>query len=214
MRTGEYILQLAGEEFYLLPQKAVYRPLRNQLIVADVHLGKASHFRKHGIAMPGQSHLKDLDTLDYLLRRYRPETFVVLGDLFHSEYNREWLWFRSLVLGFPGVQFILVEGNHDILSAATYELPNLLRTDVLEENKLLFSHHPLNDPAMLNICAHVHPGLRITGVARQSVKLPCFYIDERHFILPAFGNLTGLFLLEQREDAQYFVVGNSRVIKL
>jgi DNA ligase-associated metallophosphoesterase len=214
MRPHEQVIELAGEPFCLLPQKAVYRPAKNQLIIADVHLGKATHFRKSGIAMPDQSHLKDLDTLEYLLRTFSPETVLLLGDLFHSDYNREWLWFRSLIQEFPAVQFLLVEGNHDILPPEAYSIPNLSRTEVLEEEHFLFSHHPLKDIAKLNICGHVHPGIRITGMARQSMKFPCFYLDKTHFILPAFGNLTGLFLLEQEESAVCFIVGDNRVIRL
>jgi DNA ligase-associated metallophosphoesterase len=214
MNRNAHVIHFAGEPFHLLPQKAVYRPEKNQLIVSDVHLGKATHFRKMGIAMPDRSHLKDLDTLHYLLRTFRPETFLLLGDLFHSDYNNEWLWFRSLLLEFSEVQFVLIEGNHDILPPETYAIPNLARTDVLNEEAFLFSHHPLNSPPKLNICGHLHTGLHIHGMARQSIKLPCFYLDESHFILPAFGNLTGLFLLEQQENASYFVVAENRVLKL
>lgn len=211
MSRNEQVIELAGEPFHLLPQKAVYRPAKKQLIVSDVHLGKATHFRRMGIAMPGASHLKDLDALDHLLRTYRPATVLLLGDLFHSDYNREWLWFRSLLLEFSFVQFILVEGNHDILPAETYALPNLSRVTVLEEEHFIFSHHPLKHAPKLNICGHLHPGIRISGIARQSMKLPCFFLNETHFILPAFGNLTGLFLLEREESAQYFIVAENRV---
>ena len=207
-------LFLSGELFLLLPQKALYRPGKNQLIVSDIHLGKATHFRKMGIPMPQQSHLKDLDALHFLLRNYQPETFVILGDLFHSDYNREWLWFRSLLMEFSAVQFILVEGNHDILPAAAYEIPNLKRVNVIEEDDFIFSHHPLADQPKLNFCGHVHPGIELKGYAKQYIKLPCFYLNKLHFILPAFGNLTGLFLLDKEEDAAYFIIANGRVMAL
>jgi uncharacterized protein len=214
MNANDQLIRIAGETFHLLPQKAVYRPAKNQLIVSDVHLGKATHFRKMGIPMPDKSHLKDLDTLDHLLRTFRPNTFLLLGDLFHSDYNREWLWFRSLLMEFSSVQFLLIEGNHDILPPETYDLPNLSRVPLLEEDHFIFSHHPLNAPHKLNVCGHIHPGIQITGLARQSMKLPCFCLDEPHFILPAFGHLTGLYLLEQKENAEYFIVAGKRVLKL
>jgi len=205
---------LAEEPFYLLLQKAIYRPLKKQLILSDVHLGKATHFRKAGIPMPPQSHLKDIDTLQYLLNTWRPDSLVILGDLFHSDYNREWLWFKALLMEFPQVQFILVEGNHDILPDSAYDLPNLIKLDILEEDCFIFSHHPLENAPKLNICGHVHPGIRIYGRAKQSVKLPCFYFNHKHFILPAFGNLTGLFLLEQEDASFYYLVTQERVIEL
>lgn len=206
---------LAGERFLLLPQKALFRPGRSQLIVSDIHLGKTTHFRKMGIAMPQQSYLKDIDTLHYLLRKFQPETFIILGDLFHSTYNREWLWFRSLLIEFRSVRFILVEGNHDILPAVIYDdIPNLKRTNHIVENNFIFSHHPLTTSSQMNICGHVHPGIELKGNARQYIKLPCFYLSKSHFILPAFGNLTGMFLLEQEMDSTYYIVANGKVIPL
>ncbi len=209
-----HVLVLKDEPFYLLPQKAIYRPEKNQLIVSDIHLGKATHFRKMGIAMPQQSHLKDIDMLDYLIRKFEPSSFVILGDLFHSEYNREWLWFQSLLMNFPAVEFILIEGNHDILPQDAYEIPNLVKMEILEEEHFIFSHHPLEGLPKLNICGHLHPGIEIMAIAKQRFKFPCFYLGKKHFILPAFGNLTGLFLLEREEASEYFLVSQNRVIPL
>lgn len=207
-------IELKEEPFLLLPQKALFRPKYKQLILCDIHLGKAAHFRKQGIPMPGQSHLKDLDTLHYLINSYKPETVVILGDLFHSKYNREWIWFKSLLMHYTHIQFVLVEGNHDILPEQAYEVQNLMKVARLEERQLIFTHHPLEESRKFNICGHVHPGLLLQGLARQSVKLPCFYKTRTHLILPAFGNLTGLFLLERESDSEYYLVNANRVVKL
>lgn len=205
---------LKQETFYLLPQKALYRPIQKQLIVSDIHLGKATHFRKKGIPMPMESHLKDIDKIHFLLNNWKPETVLILGDLFHSEYNQEWLWFKSLLMEYPNTQFVLVEGNHDILPSSTYIIPNLLKIGLLEEYRIIFSHHPLIDNEKLNICGHVHPGIQITGKAKQSATLPCFYKSDRHFILPAFGNLTGLKIIKREENSEYYLVMEDRVEKL
>jgi len=204
---------LFGETFFLLPQKAIFRPGKQQLILSDVHLGKATHFRKKGLPMPNQSHLKDLDALHYLLNCWKPLSVLILGDLFHSEYNREWLWFKSLLMDYPSTQFILIGGNHDILKNEIYEsLPNFVKLDKLEENNLIFSHEPQKNLSKLNFCGHIHPGLRLYGRARQSEKLPCFYLSKTHLILPAFGYLTGLFLLNEEVDVFYYLVTETRII--
>ena len=207
-------VNLAGEKFFLLHHRAIYRPRRKQLILSDLHLGKASHFRKQGIAMPGHSHLNDLEKLAFLLRAWQPEQVLILGDLFHSDYNREWLWFEALVKEFCDMQFILVIGNHDILPEKAYRLENLLRASEIEEPKLIFSHAPLDQPKKLNICGHIHPGYEISGAARQSFRLPCFYKEERLFIVPAFGELTGLYLMERKESADYYLVTRDTIVKV
>lgn len=205
-------IELAGETFHLLPQKAVYRPAKKQLILTDIHLGKASHFRKQGIALPAQSHLKDIDKIHFLLNRLKPESVLILGDLFHSDYNREWLWIKSLLMEYRDIAFTLVEGNHDILKHDVYSLPNLSKTESIEEERIIFTHEPLKEPAKLNFCGHIHPGYMLYGKAKQSMKLPCFYSTKSHFILPAFGTLTGLFTMEKETGACLYLVAENKVI--
>jgi uncharacterized protein len=213
--TSDMEITLKDEKFFLLFHKALYRPSKKQLILSDLHLGKVSHFRKQGIPLPPQSHLKDLDKLNFLLVIWKPRTVLILGDLFHSNYNREWLWFKSLLMEYPEIEFILVQGNHDVLDPAEYQLPNLFNADEIEEDDFVFSHAPLADPGnKLNFCGHLHPGIRLTGIARQSITLPCFYNNHRHFILPAFGNLTGLNIIDRDAGADVYPVTHETVVKL
>jgi DNA ligase-associated metallophosphoesterase len=211
---GHLEISLNGELFFLLPQRALFRPFKKQLILSDVHLGKGTHFRSHGLPMPGTAHLKDIDKLHFIIDKWRPETVLILGDLFHSDYNKEWLWFKSVLLHYYFIEFVLVEGNHDILENHHYSLDNLIKTEIIEDEKFVFSHQPINYQGKLNVCGHVHPGLRIEGIARQSEKVACFYLNETHFILPAFGYLTGLQILEKEPGANYFIVAGNRVVAL
>ncbi len=95
-----------------------------------------------------------------------------------------------------------------------YNISNLSKVDIIEEDDFIFSHHPLTGNKKLNICGHIHPGLILVGTAKQSIKLSCFYLSETHLILPAFGNLTGLQLLEQEENSKYYLIANKKVIEL
>jgi DNA ligase-associated metallophosphoesterase len=207
-------IALGGEPVFLLPQKALYRPEKRQLVLGDLHLGKTTHFRKQGLPLPLQGQLHDLDRLNTLLHSWNPATVMILGDLFHSVHNREWQTFKAFLQDWKDVRFILVKGNHDILQHKDYFLPNLETHDLVRENNLVFSHHPLPESELLNICAHVHPGIRVSGKAKQSMVFPCFCLQENHFILPAFGYLTGLHILEQEPGKSFYLVANDRVIKL
>ncbi|MCW3076325.1 MAG: putative phosphoesterase [Bacteroidetes bacterium] len=212
MKEGYLELKIEDESFLLLPQRAIYRPSNNQLILSDVHLGKATHFRKQGLAISQESKLKDIDKLHFLIDKWNPQSILFLGDLFHSDYNKEWLWFKSLLLHYPQHNFILIEGNHDILDNDQYNSPNLLKAETLEEENFIFSHYPLNYNKKLNIHGHIHPGIMISGMAKQFEKLPCFHLTKTHLTLPAFGYLTGLQILEQNTTDKYFLVTGNRVI--
>lgn len=212
MNEGTLEILVNNDVLVLLPQRAIFRPSKKQLILTDVHLGKGTHFRKQGLALPGESHLKDIDKLHFLIDKWEPQTILILGDLFHSDYNKEWLWFKSLLLHYYYVEFILVEGNHDILDNDSYSLNNLIKTELLEDEKFVFTHAPTVFEGKLNVCGHVHPGVRIEGLAKQSEKLPCFFLNKTHLILPAFGYLTGLQILHPQEEATYFLATGNRVV--
>jgi len=212
MSEGFLEILLNDELLLLLPQRAIFRPSRRQLILTDVHLGKGTHFRKQGLPLPGESHLKDIDKLHFLINKWQPQTILILGDLFHSDYNKEWLWFKSVLLHYDYLEFILVEGNHDILDNDHYTMSNLVKTEIIEDETFIFTHVPSEFKNKLNICGHVHPGVRIEGLAKQSERLPCFLLNKNHFILPAFGYLTGLQVLEPDPGSTYFLVTGSRVV--
>jgi DNA ligase-associated metallophosphoesterase len=210
-------LQLGKETYQLLNEKALFRANDATLIVADLHLGKAQHFRKNGIYLPQKSAEKDYERLKKLITSFKPIRIILLGDLFHSTYNHEWDLFCEFVKGFKKIEFVLVLGNHDILEEKQYKgICSKIVKEVLEEGDVLFSHHPLKKIAKekINIAGHIHPGVVLYGKGKQHVKLPCFYLYGNQLILPAFGSLTGLQLIVRDKNAKVYVVAASKVMEL
>ena len=60
------------------------------LLISDVHLGKVSHFRKYGAAVPQQAVQQNFDALTAVVEHFKPKSILFLGDLFHSAINIEW----------------------------------------------------------------------------------------------------------------------------
>lgn len=204
-------IRIRDTDFTLLAEKALWRPDTAQLIIADIHLGKASHFRKAGISIPADSVLEDMRRLDHLMKQYQPKEVILLGDLFHSTYNREWHLFEAFLESFPQVHFILVKGNHDILKQDRYELPNFSVTNTWEDELFLYSHEPLEHADKFVFSGHVHPGITLSGRGKQHISLPCFHVSHNQAILPAFGKLTGLYILERNERDRYYLVYNGMI---
>jgi DNA ligase-associated metallophosphoesterase len=210
-------LKLLNTIVELLPEKAMFLPETNTLVIADIHLGKAMHFRKNGISIPPQSAEKDYMRLNALIERKQPQRIIVLGDLFHSTHNSEWNLFCEFVAYRSGIRFMLIIGNHDILDRNYYNKLCLEVIDhTLELQDLILSHEPLKKvpDGMVNVAGHIHPGFVLQGRGRQNIKLPCFYLLPNQLILPAFGSLTGLYRLEKVRNAEVFVVANERVIEV
>ncbi len=207
-------LTLSGTPFFLLPQRALFYPDIAVLIVADLHLGKAMHFRKSGIFIPGRSAYADYHVLDGLIEKWRPAQVWLLGDLFHSSYNMEWQYFRNFRLKYKGISFCLVKGNHDILSPRIYTDLNIDVFDIIQSSDFIFSHEPLVKvpDGKMNIAGHVHPGCMIRLRGRQMLRLPCFYRQGRSLLLPAFGRLTGLAILPAKPDSRIYAVFPEEVV--
>ena len=56
--------------------------------------------------------------------------------------------------------------------------------------------------------------MRISGKAKQSIRLPCYYFTQSHGILPAFGKFTGNYTLDYKVADSVFLITEERVLKL
>ncbi|MEK6481141.1 ligase-associated DNA damage response endonuclease PdeM [Catalinimonas sp. 4WD22] len=210
MTTNAVRIEIKQQQLHLLPEKAIFWEETAFLILTDVHLGKAGHFRKAGIPIPSSVHKADLQNLQKLIDGYQPKCILILGDLFHSEINLEWNIFRQFLQENAEYQFVLVKGNHDILPKDAYQEDNLkVYDDSWTCPPFYFTHHPKESaPDQLYYMAgHVHPGYKIKGRAGQSIKLPSFHFATEGALLPAFGKFTGcMHVSKQGNDKVYVII--------
>jgi uncharacterized protein len=201
-------IEVNGCVVELLVDKAVYLPHSATLVIADVHLGKARHFRAEGIPFPAAAQHPDYVALGSLFRNRSPKSVVFLGDLFHSRFNADWHLFTQLIEAFPHIAFTLVRGNHDIIDESLFRAVNFRVVDFLEDEFFLYSHdvHPQLPVGKRNLVGHIHPGIALSGLARQRVVLPCFVDTGTVFLLPAFGRLTGLSPVTRSREHNIYAV--------
>lgn len=214
---GALRLTTRNAELFLMPQKAIFWPEKQMLLVADTHFGKVTHFRKAGIAVPQGAAAKNLVKFEHLLRVTRAKEVYFLGDLFHSELNTEWFALKTLIQKFDHCQFHLVMGNHDILFTESYAKMGLAvhKTEVIIDQFTL-THEPMVNQSAdrLNICGHIHPGVKLLGAAKQSLRFPCFYLSNNQLLLPAFGEFTGLHILKPKKHERVFVCTDEEVLDI
>lgn len=206
---------ILDQELELLPERAVYWKQQSTLIVADLHIGKVSHFRKAGIAIPMEAAEDCLIRLESLINSFDVKKLLILGDLFHSEINREWDDFVDLIYRNPQVEFQLVMGNHDILDTKQYQrIPMSIYEERYELGPFLFTHDAERHDSLYNMHGHVHPAVRLFGKGKQTIRLQCFFFGPQHSILPAFGTFTGNHTLQKSEADNVFVIVEDKVMKL
>ncbi len=215
--NGGIAFNLLNQQLLLLPQKAIYWKQEKTLIAADVHLGKVGHFRKAGIAVPRDMEQDDLAVLSDLIQEHRPQKIIFLGDLFHSDLNADWEWFVLWRRNFPKLQMLLIKGNHDIIHDKHYTALNVALHKQLLIGPFLMLHHPLNEEKLEKaqgyvFCGHIHPGVSLSGRARQHITLPCFAFGDKQLIMPSFGKFTGKVAMRHAENDRIFGVLKDKVI--
>jgi DNA ligase-associated metallophosphoesterase len=212
-------IELAGEKILLTEDKIIYWPQHESVFIADVHLGKTTHFRKSGIAVPVAMIKTEIDRIEKIISQFRPGRIFFLGDLFHSDLNHEWNIFNDFLESHADIEFILIKGNHDILNDKIYKLSRLIvKEEPFQLNNFVLSHHPLEEEKIsddkINLCGHIHPGISIKGKGRSHLRLACFYLEKNVLILPAFGRFTGLAMVNPKKGDSVFAVLNNSVRKM
>ncbi len=206
-------LKIQNQTFTLHSSGALFWQEKCILLISDVHLGKISHFRKFGAAVPQNAIQRNFDLMDEVVNFFQPKILIFLGDLFHSSLNREWKLFEkwtSTVIS----DIVLVAGNHDIISPVKYEALGIQVTSEVQLEGFLLTHHPEERERFFNFSGHIHPAVRLSGSGRQTLSLPCFFKSEHQMILPAFGTFTGTYVLEPKETDEVFAIANKTVFKV
>ena len=77
----------AGETFEATPSGALYWPARDALLVADLHLEKASWFARLGQFLPPYDSHATLTALGVEVERSGAKRLYCLGDSFHDRFG-------------------------------------------------------------------------------------------------------------------------------
>lgn len=213
--TTAAVHQLLGQHLHLLAEKAIFWEEQKCLLLADIHLGKAGHFRKAGMPVPTTVHAAELQVLSHLITRYGAERLIVLGDLFHSSYNSEMHMFSTLQELHPTILFQLVPGNHDKHAARALKQVVEVLSPETEVGPFLLLHEPLQKPHphLYGLSGHVHPSVVMQGKGRNRLQLPCFWFGQHQGLLPAFGTFTGMAKLRPTANECIYVTTGRAVIR-
>ena len=204
-------IEINKQAFVLHNSGALYWVEKRMLLISDVHLGKILHFRKHGIALPIGAIFKNYYKLDKVIDHFNPEKICFLGDLFHSTINNEWHLFSDWVKQ-KELPIVLIAGNHDIIDPKKYDELNIIVVSEWLINNFLLTHEPQVQEGKFNLAGHIHPSIQLMGKGRQFLKLSCFFRTCNQLILPAFGEFTGTYIMEAKEDDIVYLVTSDDIV--
>lgn len=180
----------AGHALMALPQGALFWPARAALIVADLHLEKASWFARGGQMLPPYDSLATLGDLEALVAATAAREIWCLGDSFHDREGCERLPAdaRAILTGLTArTRWTWITGNHDPVLSDPCGGAVLAEAEV---QGLILRHEASPADPRPELSGHFHPKLRIARRG-QRVSRRCFVATPAKLILPAFGSLTG-----------------------
>ena len=99
----------------MLPSRALFLPETKELLICDIHLGKAEYFQQNGIPLTNNSDKYNFARIKKIVEKHSPEKLIILGDLFHSKYSID-KNLKKKVEDLPellNINIELVLGNHD-----------------------------------------------------------------------------------------------------
>ncbi len=180
----------AGHSLAALSEGALFWLDRRALLVADLHLEKASWFAKGGQMLPPYDSIATLAALTVLVDRISPVEIWCLGDSFHDSAGCDRLPERAqaMLRGLTEqTRWTWITGNHD--AAMVDRCGGDVVSEVVVDGVVL--RHEA-DPAEQRpeLSGHFHPKLRVRLRGRQ-VSRRCFVASATKLVLPAFGALTG-----------------------
>ena len=198
----------------LYSSQVLFIPSTRELLISDIHIGKAAYFQLNGIPLTNNEDENNINRIYKLIYKFKPKKLIILGDLFHSRYslNKNLIYKVERLFNTFNEKIELIEGNHD-KGCQINNIPYLKEKKSLN---LLFTHEPIakKDNNTLNICGHYHPKLTLKN-NQDKLSFKCFAFDSlgNNLYLPSFGDLTGGFLCK-KHFKKWALISENNIVEI
>ena len=204
---GCELILLSGQHFFAHPSGAVYWPQKQALIVADLHLEKASHYAEKGRFLPPYDSEETLDKLEMAARFFEAKQIFTLGDSFHDNEALQRMpatikaRFSKLLASY---RWNWITGNHD----EEPEQRGWRQHEVLRFGQVDLRHEGSTKlPAGVSeISGHFHPKAKVK-IRGRVLSRACFVQSANRLLMPAFGSFTGGLSVRDPAISMFFPNG-------
>jgi len=183
-------LSFGGHDFLASPGGALFWPAEKALLVADLHLEKASWFARLGQFLPPYDSQATLAALTDEVAATGATRLYCLGDSFHDRFGCDRLpaAARTMLLRLTShLDWVWIIGNHDP-GFADHCGGRIEEECVIAS--IILRHEAVAGESQPEISGHFHPKLRL-NLRGRNVSRRCFVASCNKLILPAYGSLTG-----------------------
>ncbi len=187
-------LSFAHHELVLTEGHALYWPTERTLLVADLHLEKASFYARHGQMLPPYDSRATLERVADAVKATGARRVITLGDNFHDEDGTTRLepYAAGMLEALTrSLDWVWITGNHDEVLHRSF---GGAVAEELEIGGIVLRHEARRGETRPELSGHYHPKLRVK-VRERHISRPCAVrakgAASDRMILPAFGTLTG-----------------------
>jgi DNA ligase-associated metallophosphoesterase len=182
--------RFGGQHWQAVPDGALFWRERRALVVADLHLEKASAYAARGRMLPPYDSLATLAALDRALADTGARELWCLGDSLHDDAGAARMAEETqdrLAALTARCRWVWITGNHD--PAPAPELGGEVLPQALVDGVMLRHEADPAEP-MPELSGHFHPKWRL-HMRGRTLSRRCFVLGSAKLILPAYGALTG-----------------------
>jgi len=203
-----------GTKLQLYSNQVLLIPSTRELLISDIHLGKAEYFQLNGIPLTNNEDENNINRIYKIINKFKPRKLIILGDLFHSKYslNKNLIYKVEKLFKTFENKIELIEGNHD----KGCQINNISFLKEKKSLNLIFTHEPITkkENNILNICGHYHPKLILKN-KQDKLSLKCFAFDSfnNNLYLPSFGDLTGGFLCK-KNFKKWAIISEKSIVEI
>jgi putative SbcD/Mre11-related phosphoesterase len=168
--------------WWLSGDRTLFLEADRVLVVADIHWGYAHSHRQIGNLLPLWGNEAIAERLRRLVRHYRPERMIWLGDSLHTPEGAQFA--ERYLEEITHIEVIVISGNHD-RAWKRADRAEFILADCLFHH----GHQPREvAPHLIEVMGHVHPAMAWSDGAGLRLKMPALVQGPRRIILPSFSD--------------------------
>lgn len=203
------LIEIEGEEMELLPERAIFWPAMELLLIADI----GWVFTKKTVIASG---LEELEHIKEVVQKKSVKRVLLLGDVAPEgrSFDKELLveikiWSQNLrcpfYIAFPKTPYISIEEAKGYGVAAW--------ADPLIIPPFAFSKDPHENDKYFTFSGHVHPQI-VLKKGKDRVFFPCFQVKQHQAILPSFTDDAAPQAISWTSEERIFAIDGSTIISI
>jgi len=183
-------LSFSSYQFFAVGEATLFWPAQKALLVADLHLEKASFYALQGQMLPPYDSQATLENLQKAIAETGAQRVFCLGDNYHDRHGEirlEPTAATILTQMTQHIDWVWITGNHDPDVSGLWGGRAVAQWHA---EGLALRHEGSINPEKPEISGHYHPKHRV-AVRGRHIRRRCYVRGRNHLIMPAFGTLTG-----------------------